>query len=62
MYVCFSLLLRAATAVRVAGRGDTSQLAGGYRLWGARYGVIFALDEHRRRISIREVGHSGSIY
>jgi mRNA-degrading endonuclease RelE of RelBE toxin-antitoxin system len=38
------------------------QLAGAYRLRVGPYLLIFIVDEQRRRIPVREIGHRGSIY
>jgi len=36
--------------------------AGQYRLRVGKYRVIFVVDEERKRISLREIGHRGAIY
>jgi mRNA interferase RelE/StbE len=40
----------------------TGTLKGLYRLRIGDYRVIFAVDEERNIVSVREIGHRGSIY
>jgi len=38
------------------------QFEGMYRLRVGRYRAVFAVDHSRRVISVREIGHRGSVY